>query len=220
MLSVAKHELNNPKRLKSKGRSRSKYTGKLREPIYEPVSVGGILGDVGGRMQEQARERAAQRVKAKFFELMEWYDIDPESEDRWFLLAVELAIQHVPGMCIIYETQPRRGRKSSWKTGLAIELLRSIEALQQQREGLSITEAIAKLRQDKAGKWSRYTRENLEARHREARRDERRRRDIVQVLMRPTPTANALMRSNVPMGGLLGGLFGIGKAATETDENS
>ena len=148
----------------------SKYTGQLAEPIYEPTSSG---VHPHGRKRE-AEIQASIRQAKKMGRLMNWYKIDPDSGDCWYSLAWALAIAHVPGLRVIHAFKPSRGRKPSWKAGLAVELLRDVEALRAQKR-ISISAAIRILCEDKNSPWRKFTEGNLVTRHREARKIERQR---------------------------------------------
>src|SRR4051812_17909058 len=112
--------------IKKSRSNKSKYTGDLATPIYEPVA--GDVGDLGGSKAEAERRTFEQQVR-KMDQLFDWYSIDPDEPDAWMLLAVSLASEHVPGMQVRHEL-PKRGRKRSWKDGLGIELARDVAALQ------------------------------------------------------------------------------------------
>jgi hypothetical protein len=113
---------------------------------------------------------ASIRQAKKMGRLMHWYKIDPDSEDSWYALAFALAKAHVPGLRVIHAFKPKRGRKQSWKAGLAAALLRDVEKLQKQQQRISMSAAIRLLRKDKDKQWRQYTEQNLVTRHREARR--------------------------------------------------
>jgi hypothetical protein len=164
-----------------------RFTGELGTPIYEPVS----LGDTA-----EARRRAFEQVVLKLEALFRWYSIDPDEPGAGMELAAILALTFVPGMRIIYETPKRRGRKRSWKDGLAIELVRDVDALQKKKK-VNIEQAIEELRQEKKGRWSSYTQGNLLARHREARNADRQRRLVAEQLGTST------------VSGAMGAVFGL-----------
>jgi hypothetical protein len=162
---------------KRKTFSHRKYTGKLANPIYEPI--------FGGLLSELAR---------------------PQAPNAWEKLAIFLALTHVPGMQVIHEPKGKRGRKPSWKDGLANEVLNEVKAL---RPGHNSYEAaIRELRADKSKIWKRYTLPNLITRHREARRAEAKRRLLAKALANTgtTPVMGA---------GLLGAIGSL-----RADENS
>ncbi len=89
-------------------------------------------------------------------DLFRWHKVNPNLENRWSALAIALAEAHVPGMRIIHEPMPKRGRKISWKAGLGTELLRDVERLQAENSDLTFDAAIKKLRQVKGGRWEKY----------------------------------------------------------------
>jgi hypothetical protein len=145
-----------------------KYTGELATRIYEPG------GGPGGSSAEANRRIFEQRV-LKMEKLFDLYSIDRDDPDPGMSLAAKLALAHVPGM----QVRKKRGRKPSWKSGLGIELVREIDALQQ-TNNMNYEQAIAVLRKDKEKAWRKYTLPNLITRHREARRLEQHRRRLVE----------------------------------------
>jgi hypothetical protein len=145
------------------------YTGELAEPIYEPS-------------RELLAERVLEKWSSKIGFLFDWYEIDSDASDAWRLLALNLAVAHVPGMRFINEAKRKRGRKKSWKAGLGAQLVREVEALKTQQFGTYL-EAIEALRRDKAKHWHSFTKENLITRHREARKAERARKNLIKLLM-------------------------------------
>lgn len=142
-----------------------KYTGELAQPIFESNALG---IDPNGRKRE-ARLLASVRQAKKLGRLMNWYGIDPDSEESWYSLAFALAVAHVPGLRVIHAFKPIRGRKRSWKAGLGTALQRDVEKLQTQQR-ISMSAAIRLLRKDRTKQWHQYTEQNLVTRHREARR--------------------------------------------------
>jgi hypothetical protein len=171
--------------------SRTKYTGQLAEPIYEPI--GGLLAEF---TRNAAERRAQEQQVLKLRALFAWYGIDSTTPDAFTGLAIALALAHVPGMKVIHDFKRRRGRKRSWKAGLGVELVRDVEALQAQRV-MTTKEAIQALRKNKTKGWHDFTEQNLTTRHREARTAERKRRIMAQQLMVSPPS---------PM---MGGIFGL-----------
>jgi hypothetical protein len=195
---------------------RSKYTGQLAEPIYEPIYMGllnGILPDKGSPKAKEARRRGLERVIGKISSLMKWHGVDPTSEAALADLAFALALTHVPGMRIVHKPRPKRGRRRNWKAGLGIELLREVESLRQSQL-MTYQDAIRKLRKDKSKGWGRYSEANLITRHREARKEEKKRRSasrnlLVNYQLQKTPSR--------ALGGLLSDLM---PSPTATDENA
>src|SRR4029453_11907858 len=101
--------------------SRVNYTGELADPIYEPSG-------------ESLAERVIEKWNSKIGFLFDWYEIDSDAPNAWRLLALNLAVDHVPGMKFINEEAKRkRGRKKSWKAGLGAQLVREVEALKTQQ---------------------------------------------------------------------------------------
>src|ERR1700722_10993445 len=127
---------------KSKSAARSKYTGVLAEPIYEPIDALGMLNANGGLFEQQAKKGASDRQLEKLLDLFEWHNVDPTRENRWMVLCFALAETHVPGMRIIHERLPRRGPKMIWKAGLGNELLVDVKNLQAKSPNLTFEAAI------------------------------------------------------------------------------
>jgi hypothetical protein len=135
------------------------YTGALAQPIYledYDKFAGGLGQPIRERDIAAIRERAEEKMRLLF----KHYKIDPNDEQSWQKLARSLALAHVPGLQLA--NRPKRGRKSTWKTGLGDELVRA-----KSRTGKGTKEAIAELL--KEPKWKKYTAQNLEARYRETR---------------------------------------------------
>jgi len=124
-----------------------KFTGGLGQPIREP--------DVAA-----IRKRAVKQMRLLF----KHYKIDPNDEQSWQKLAMSLALAHVPGLQ--FAKRPKRGRKSTWKTGLGDEWVRAVDDVKS-RTDKRTNKAIAELRNEP--KWKTYTAQNLGARYREAR---------------------------------------------------
>jgi hypothetical protein len=95
----------------------------------------------------------------------------------------------------------KRGRKRSWKDGLAMQLVRDVAELRRTKR-LNYEEAIKELHKRK--RWSAYTVPNLITRHREARKVEERRLRLAEQL-KASPVSQAM-----------GAVFGVHL----TDENS
>ena len=137
-------------------KSRKRYVGEFLKPIY--------------------RSSKAEKLQIdKFTNLFAMYDIDLDGEDDPFLLlAIELANTHVPGLRIV---EHRGGREQKWKAGLWKDLLRDVAARKANRK-MSTRAAIRGLREDP--KWAQFTQVNLETRHREGIKLDRRRDDIAR----------------------------------------
>ena len=140
-------------------KSRKQYVGEFLKPIYRS-------------------SKAEQQQIDKFLNLFAVYDIDLDGEDEPFLLlAVKLANAHVPGLRIV---EHRGGREQKWKAGLWKDLVRDVAAKKAKRK-ISTREAIRALRKEDP-KWAQFTQENLETRHREGIKRDRRRDGILRAL--------------------------------------
>jgi hypothetical protein len=136
-----------------------KYTGELANPISEFFAA-----DAQAAQQYYSHQR-----RSKLKALFEWYSIDLAAPDAWAQLAINLALDHVPGMNV-RPAPKKRGRTRSWGDGLNVKLLRAVEDRRGKNERMTIAKAIQDLRKDDG--WSEYSQVNLEVRHREARRTE------------------------------------------------
>jgi hypothetical protein len=155
------------------------YTGELAQPIY--VSVEGLPPDLA----KEEEDRAYTTLKEKFRRLFALYEIDPDVEGSWHMLCIALAMEHVPGMRMLWEPRPQTGWPRTWQAGLGDALLKDVEE-KQTNSKLSIASAIRELRKDPNKPWRKYPQQTLETRHREARqRRERanRRRDEIAKIM-------------------------------------
>jgi hypothetical protein len=165
------------------------FAGALAQPIYVDVD------------QIDRLEVLLARVPEKIHLLFKHYKIDPSDEQSWQTLALQLALDHVPGLQLAL--RPKAGRKPKWKTGLGDEFVRAVQDVKSQT-GMGIQDAIRKLQNDNPGTWRRYTFENLGARYREAKRDREQFRKLVEA-------ARELRARGQTLDGLLGLLL--------TDEN-
>jgi hypothetical protein len=139
-----------------------KYAGALAQPIYvEDHYKARGLGQANREPDEAAIRK--ELVK-KIWLLFKHYKIDPSKEHRWRELAMSLAHAHVRGLQLA--NRPKRGRKSTFKTGLGDELVLAVDDVRF-RTGKSAKEAIAELL--KEPQWKKYTPQNLEARYWETR---------------------------------------------------
>jgi hypothetical protein len=133
-----------------------KYAGELAKPIYVDM-------DQIDRLEEVLRAREPEKI----YLLFKHYKIDPSDEQSWVKLALQLALDHIPGLQLAF--RPKPGRKPTWKTGLGDRFAGAVEDVMSQT-GMGIQDAICKLQKDKPGTWGRYTLQNLGARYREAKR--------------------------------------------------
>ena len=122
------------------------YTGDLAEPIYEPIAGGAISKEMRKKFAEQ---RASARQFANLKRLFDWYKIDLSAIHPWANLAIALAEAHVPGMQVIYESRPKRGRRQSWKAGRYEELLQDVNEVRSKKT-MTISAAIDALIADAA----------------------------------------------------------------------
>ena len=156
------------------------YTGELAQPIY--VSVEGLPPD----LTEEAVDRAYQTFNEKFRSLFALYEIDPDAERSWQMLCFGLAMEHVPGMRMLWEPRPQPPRQRTWQAGLGDVLLKDVEEMQANSKH-SIASAIRELRKDPNKPWHKHPQQTLEARHRDARRRReranRRRAEIAKIMV-------------------------------------
>src|SRR5262249_20744727 len=115
------------------------YTGALAQPIYLEDHYK-ITGPLGQAVREPDFAAISKRAEEKVRLLFEHYKIDPSDEQSWQKLAKRLALAHVPGLQVA--NRPKRGRKSTWKTGLGDELVRAVDDVKS-RTGKGTKEAIA-----------------------------------------------------------------------------
>jgi hypothetical protein len=177
-------------RKRARKRRAPKYAGALAKPIYVDVDQ---IDRLEGVLLAQVPE--------KIHLLFKHYKIDPSDEQSWEKLALQLALDHVPGLQLAL--RPKAGRKPTWKTGLGDELVRAVQDVKSQT-GMRTEDAIRKLQEDKPGTWGRYTVENLGARYREAKHHQEQFRKLVE-------EARELRARGQILDGLLGLLL--------TDEN-
>ena len=155
-----------------KRRSPVEYTGPLSKTIDVPLKYDFSRGLLGlGAWQaipkDGAKRRVRQQLKANLGLLFKHYQIDPRAQDRWYWLSICLASTHVPGMKIKY-LKPR-GRRRTWLAGLGDQLVNEVDAIRK-ATGKNFREAIAILMGDRTKDWHKHTAQNLETRHREAKR--------------------------------------------------
>jgi len=131
-------------------RPAAEYTGALAERIYLD--------------KDETVDQPMARAVSKIPLLFEHHKLDLHDKNCWPLLAVCLALAHVPGLQF---SMPRGGRKRTWKAGQGDELVRAVKDVQS-RIGVGPQDALVKLREDK--RWKNYTVQNLATRHREAQR--------------------------------------------------
>jgi hypothetical protein len=160
----------------SKGRAKSRiYTGELAEPIYELILWAFIPSGLDER-KRLAEQRASYRQFAKLQLLFDWYKINPVADDRWQRLALALAGAHVEGMRVIYDRKPKRGPKPKWKEGLSVQLLQEVDRILSTKKNLDVNKAIKTLTEDTASVFYKSHPPSLNARYREAKKEDKRQR--------------------------------------------
>ncbi len=94
------------------------YSGHLKQPIILPSDLpttGRFFESNTGLLADMYERENIPRITAemhdKFDLLFEHYGISNTSDHRWYLLALKLAINHVPGFQVVTE---KRGRKIKW----------------------------------------------------------------------------------------------------------
>lgn len=142
-----------------------RYTAELAQPIYAPVA------GLPPELVQEAEDRAYDTLNGKFPGLFALYEIDPDEEQGWKMLTYALAMEHVPGMRILYEPGPRPARQRTCQAGLGEELLKDVE--EKANGKLSIAATIRELRKDPNKTWREHPQETLETRCHEARRRRR-----------------------------------------------
>jgi hypothetical protein len=140
-------------------------TDALAQPIYLEEHYK-FTGGLGQATQELDVAAISKRAVEKFWLLFKHYKIDPSDEQGCLKLAMSLALDHVPGLQVVFREKP--GPKPKWPTGLGDALVRAVEDVQS-RTRCTEEEAIAKVREERGGKWKTFTPQNLGARYREAR---------------------------------------------------
>ena len=130
------------------------YTGALAERIYLD--------------RNETVDQVMARTVRKIPLLFKHHKIDPSDAQSWQKLAVRLALAHVPGLQV---SMRGGGRKRTWKARQGNELVRAVQDMQT-RTGMGPKGVLAKLKEDKLGKWEGFTVENLGARYWEAKRSQ------------------------------------------------
>jgi hypothetical protein len=150
-----------------------KYAGALAQPIYVDFGLLELhrYPDVAAALKEMWQTRVPEKIHLLF----KHYKIDPSDEQSWKTLALQLALDHVPGLQLAFPPKPPR--KPTWKTGQGDELVRAVEDVKS-RTGKRTGDAIAELR--KEPKWKKYSAQNLEARYWEAKHHQKPFRKLVE----------------------------------------
>jgi hypothetical protein len=171
-------------------RRAARFAGALAQPIY--VDMDEI---------DRVKEVLAAGVAEKWPLLLKHYKIDPSDDQSWEKLALQLALDHIPGLQLAF--RPKPGRKPTWKTGLGDELVRAVQDVKSQT-GMRTQDAIRTLQKDNPRTWGRHTVPNLGARYQEAKHRQEQFRKLVE-------EARELRARGQTLDGLLGLLL--------TDEN-
>jgi hypothetical protein len=130
---------------------RTQYTGELATPI---------------RLRDYENLDAALEAYDKKVEtLASVHNVDLESPNAGWDLAIALAHAHVPGLRLPKVRGPRR--KATWLAGLGEVLRWEVDAARKRFNG-KIGKAIAHLCADKSKVWSKHPPETLATRYREA----------------------------------------------------
>ena len=110
---------------------------------------------------------AVDQLEQDLRDLAKSLGVDPDAPDvvPQFAAALLLAILRFGSLGQSQPTKSRR--KPTWQAGLYEELYRDVNQTKA-RLNCSITDAIARLREDRSGPWWRYTQQSLEPRYREA----------------------------------------------------
>lgn len=159
-----------------RSKSSPNFSGRLAEPIYEPVA-GGILGDDAAR-----KERIINELTETFDLVPLHYGVDVSVPDGWQKLSIMLALDLIPGMQVISSKPKSRGRKRTWKAGRSRHLYHAVQD-SLKAGSPNIRAAIVQLNAD--AEWSDCSRENLEARYYEASRIWQGKYRIAQALLAP-----------------------------------
>src|SRR5262245_66442716 len=96
-----------------------RFAGALAHPIY--VDVAEI---------DRVKEVLAAGVAEKWPLLFKHYKIDASDEQSWERLALQLALDHIPGLQLAF--RPKPGRKPTWKAGLYDDLVRAVQDVKSQ----------------------------------------------------------------------------------------
>jgi hypothetical protein len=116
-----------------------KYTGLLAEPLPEPT-----FGEIFGK---QLDIEVGKLFVQKLILLLEYYGIEKNNRDPWFILALRLARDHVPGFQRKTWNPKKAGAPAKWKGTQAWDLHADVWELVQQ--GNSEAEACRVLSQGK-----------------------------------------------------------------------
>ena len=94
--------------------------------------------------------------------------VDPDAPDVVVQFAAALLLATLR-LVSLGQSQPTKSRrKPTWRAGLYEELCRDVNQTKA-RLNCSIKGAIARLREDRTGRWWKHTQQSLETRYREAR---------------------------------------------------
>jgi hypothetical protein len=182
-------------------RALPKFSGPLSEPIIvdisRPAPILGLTKEPDEKSEDQVARWAVLERYGKLGLLLRHYEIDPKDEHRWFHLSYWLACDFVRGMQLQFAPLAKRGRPSTWKSGLGSHLFSAVEQVKLER-GKGLRDAIRILQKRERNRWGGYKASNLETRYRE---EVRTRKRFAEMMARLSPYAN---QQSSEMGGLLG----------------
>jgi hypothetical protein len=159
---------------------RPRFTGELQRPIVQPLSQ---LTE--GEQDAVLASILSQRID-KLVLLLKHYEIENTS-DPWLFLSLRLASKFVRGFSVVSKPPRGRGRPPKWKGQAADEVIQAVEAVQNQRSGRTIANAIDILKKHDPIRWEKLT----EARYYEALKDRKLRAQAARAFTIKRPPENA-----------------------------
>lgn len=122
------------------GAKRRRYSGELATPIVMPAPPtfwGAVTHErvrrwrkASQQHQQEAKNRAAEKLLEKMSLLMKHYGIADENDMR--TLAWKLAYEHVPGFRVVVEEKTRKGRKRKWDGPRLQELFEAVQSVKKE----------------------------------------------------------------------------------------
>ncbi len=103
-------------------KSAQQYSGKLAEPLPELT----LEEFLGYRVSDETKGLMHEKMAL----LLDHFGISKDSDDRWFSLALSLAIRHVPGFR--YHSPKKRSKQAKWRGYRSWELYTDVMQLVQQ----------------------------------------------------------------------------------------